>query len=170
MATYTTNLNLKKPAGTDTADIGDINDNMDILDAAVNNCVKYSASQSLTSSQKTQARTNIGATSAADVNSSMTVVEQTISSISWDKTSYDIPVAEGNYSVSLTGHTPIAIVGWKCEFTPIPNFKDIHHFMCLNRLYLSSNKIHYEIALTEDRGSFSGVTTLKVFVLYKKNA
>lgn len=32
MATYTTNLNLKKPALTDVADIADINGNMDILD------------------------------------------------------------------------------------------------------------------------------------------
>ena len=35
MATYTTNLNLKKPAGSDTADIGDINANMDLIDAGV---------------------------------------------------------------------------------------------------------------------------------------
>ena len=35
MATYTTNLNLKKPAGTDSALIGDINDNMDLIDEAV---------------------------------------------------------------------------------------------------------------------------------------
>lgn len=35
MATYTTKLNLKKPAGTDSADIGDINSNMDLIDAGV---------------------------------------------------------------------------------------------------------------------------------------
>lgn len=35
MATYTSNLNLKKPAGTETADIGDINSNMDLIDAGV---------------------------------------------------------------------------------------------------------------------------------------
>ena len=35
MATYTTNLNLKKPAYSDARDIGDINDNMDIIDSAV---------------------------------------------------------------------------------------------------------------------------------------
>lgn len=34
MATYTTNLHLKKPATTDTASIGDINNNMDTIDAA----------------------------------------------------------------------------------------------------------------------------------------
>lgn len=33
--TYTTNLNLKKPEYTDTADIKDINDNMDIIDDAL---------------------------------------------------------------------------------------------------------------------------------------
>ena len=32
---YTTNLNLKKPAGTDPADITDINDNMDTIDSAM---------------------------------------------------------------------------------------------------------------------------------------
>ena len=36
MATYTTNLNLKKPAYSDTRDIGDINNNMDLIDTAVN--------------------------------------------------------------------------------------------------------------------------------------
>ena len=36
MATYTSNLNLKKPALDDDALITDINNNMDILDAAVN--------------------------------------------------------------------------------------------------------------------------------------
>lgn len=35
MATYTTNLNLKKPAASDAADIADINGNMDLIDAAV---------------------------------------------------------------------------------------------------------------------------------------
>ena len=38
----TTNWSLKKPGGSDTASIGDINDNMDILDAAVPKIV-YSA-------------------------------------------------------------------------------------------------------------------------------
>ena len=36
MATNTTNLELKKPAYSDTADISDINGNMDIIDTAVN--------------------------------------------------------------------------------------------------------------------------------------
>lgn len=35
MATYTTNLNLKKPAVGEKANIADINGNMDILDSAV---------------------------------------------------------------------------------------------------------------------------------------
>jgi len=35
MATYTTNLNLKKPAASDLVSIGDINGNMDTLDSAV---------------------------------------------------------------------------------------------------------------------------------------
>ena len=35
MATTTTNLGLKKPASSDYADIGDINDNMDLIDAGV---------------------------------------------------------------------------------------------------------------------------------------
>ena len=32
---YTTNLNLKKPEYTDTADIEDLNDNFDIIDEAL---------------------------------------------------------------------------------------------------------------------------------------
>ena len=44
---YTTNLNLKKPGGSDTASIGDINDNMDVIDAAMPNIV-YSASEPAT--------------------------------------------------------------------------------------------------------------------------
>ena len=35
MATYTTNLNLKKPEGTESQQIADINDNMDTIDAFV---------------------------------------------------------------------------------------------------------------------------------------
>lgn len=37
MATYTTNLNLKKPADSDTYDIDDFNGNSDIIDTAVGN-------------------------------------------------------------------------------------------------------------------------------------
>lgn len=33
--TYTTNLHLKKPDGTDAVSIGDINDNADIIDGAL---------------------------------------------------------------------------------------------------------------------------------------
>lgn len=35
MATYTTNLNLKKPDTTDKVSIADINANMDLIDAAI---------------------------------------------------------------------------------------------------------------------------------------
>jgi len=34
MASYTTNLNLKKPAGSESVSIGDINNNMDTIDQA----------------------------------------------------------------------------------------------------------------------------------------
>lgn len=34
MASYTTNLNLKKPAGSENVAIGDINNNMDLIDSA----------------------------------------------------------------------------------------------------------------------------------------
>lgn len=34
MASYTSNLNLKKPAGSENVAIGDINNNMDIIDTA----------------------------------------------------------------------------------------------------------------------------------------
>ena len=35
MATYTPNLNLKKPDYTDLADVADINANMDVIDAQI---------------------------------------------------------------------------------------------------------------------------------------
>ncbi len=37
MASYTPNLNLKKPAGSENVAIGDINGNMDLIDTAVGN-------------------------------------------------------------------------------------------------------------------------------------
>ena len=37
MASYTTNLNLKKPAGSENVSIGDINGNMDAIDTAIGN-------------------------------------------------------------------------------------------------------------------------------------
>lgn len=37
MASYTTNLNLKKPAGSENVSIGDINNNMDLIDQAYGN-------------------------------------------------------------------------------------------------------------------------------------
>lgn len=43
---FTTNLNLKKPDYTDPVDIGDINDNMDVIDTSLNN--KVDKSQVLT--------------------------------------------------------------------------------------------------------------------------
>lgn len=44
---YTTRFNLKKPEGTDTASIGDINDNMDTIDENIPNIV-YSATEPAT--------------------------------------------------------------------------------------------------------------------------
>lgn len=40
MATYTTNFKLKKPDGSDTVDISDINGNMDTIDEEIENTVK----------------------------------------------------------------------------------------------------------------------------------
>ena len=56
--TTTTNYNLIKPQYNETADIADIND---IIDGVLAEAIKYT-SQSLTSSQKAQARSNIGLT------------------------------------------------------------------------------------------------------------
>lgn len=47
MASYTTNLNLKKPAGSENVSIGDINANMDAIDAAVGNSVKKTGNESI---------------------------------------------------------------------------------------------------------------------------
>lgn len=68
MATYTTNLNLKKPAGTDAADIGDINDNMDKIDAGV---VK-----------KSQGSSKIGRFAGVDANGDIIAGNMTYTEIS----------------------------------------------------------------------------------------
>lgn len=44
---YTTNLNLKKPEYTDTADIKDINDNMEAIDTAFGTTLKNTGDQSM---------------------------------------------------------------------------------------------------------------------------
>ena len=60
--TQTSNLGLYKPDSPNLVDVSVLNDNMDILDAGVTlNAVSYGAAQTLTSGQKTQARSNIGA-------------------------------------------------------------------------------------------------------------
>ena len=51
MATYTTNLNLKKPATTDLVSIADINDNMDAIDTAIASGAVVKTSQSCSPSQ-----------------------------------------------------------------------------------------------------------------------
>lgn len=50
MATYTTNLNLKKPAGSENVSIGDINNNMDTIDSAVGTLSDQIVAKQLTSS------------------------------------------------------------------------------------------------------------------------
>lgn len=82
MATQTSNYSLVKPAATEAIDVSQLNGNMDIIDTAMaglqtglDALVKFT-SQSLTNSQKEQARTNIGAVSATDavlVNSSQSL-------------------------------------------------------------------------------------------------
>jgi hypothetical protein len=47
MASYTTNLNLKKPAGSENVAIGDINNNMDIIDSAVGTLNSNFSNQSI---------------------------------------------------------------------------------------------------------------------------
>lgn len=52
MASYTTNLNLKKPAGSENVSIGDINNNMELIDSAygtLNSKITNSTITSLTS-------------------------------------------------------------------------------------------------------------------------
>ena len=45
MASYTTNLNLKKPAGSENVAIGDINNNMDAIDTAYGTLNSKTANQ-----------------------------------------------------------------------------------------------------------------------------
>lgn len=48
MASYTTNLNLKKPAGSENVAIGDINNNMDTIDQAFGTLTTASVSTGVT--------------------------------------------------------------------------------------------------------------------------
>ena len=45
MASYTTNLNLKKPAGSENVAIGDINNNMDAIDQACGSLINGKANK-----------------------------------------------------------------------------------------------------------------------------
>lgn len=66
MATYTENLNLKKPSLTDPASIGDINNNMDLIDGAFTNAiVPYSVGNTGWSFTASQYRSNINITLTA---------------------------------------------------------------------------------------------------------
>ena len=63
MASYTTNLNLKKPAGSENVAIGDINNNMDTIDQAygtLNSNVKALKNHFAVSSNNTETVTLIG--------------------------------------------------------------------------------------------------------------
>ena len=53
MASYTTNLNLKKPAGSENVAIGDINNNMDTIDQAFGTLVNISSTTADTESVPT---------------------------------------------------------------------------------------------------------------------
>ena len=54
MASYTTNLNLKKPAGSENVAIGDINNNMDTIDQAYGTLNSNFRVNSLTNTQGIQ--------------------------------------------------------------------------------------------------------------------
>lgn len=60
MASYTTNLNLKKPAGSENVAIGDINNNMDIIDSAYGKMSYFTLiqTQTLTNGYVTYTLTN----------------------------------------------------------------------------------------------------------------
>lgn len=51
MASYTTNLNLKKPSGSENVSIGDINNNMDTIDQAYGNMKDFVKSKAFTASE-----------------------------------------------------------------------------------------------------------------------
>ena len=53
MATYTPNLNLKKPAGTEDINVADMNGNSDILDAAIKALLDFVATTSAVPTQTT---------------------------------------------------------------------------------------------------------------------
>jgi len=61
MASYTTNLNLKKPAGTEDVSVLDINGNYDILDDAVGNSCIFITISSLSALPHTVSNSKITA-------------------------------------------------------------------------------------------------------------
>ena len=61
MSSYTTNLNLKKPAGEEDVSVLDMNSNYDILDAAVGNSCIYITISSLSALPHTVANSKITA-------------------------------------------------------------------------------------------------------------
>ena len=69
MATYTTNLNLKKPAGSENVSIGDINNNMDTIDSAVG-----TLNDQIASYVKIQV-VEVGATGSVSPNTNATVTK-----------------------------------------------------------------------------------------------
>ena len=110
MATYTTNLNLKKPATTDTASIADINGNMDTLDAALafsnkNATLAWGTSKTLAT---LGASNNITVTMPANPNSwrGFTTREytQAYSGVAAGATK------DCDFSIAVSGYTPVAFL------------------------------------------------------------
>ena len=110
MATQTTNLHLKKPATTDTASIADINDNMDILDAALafdnkNATLAWGAAKTLAT---LGANNNITVTMPSNPNSwrGFTTREftQAYSNVAAGTTK------DCDFSIGVSGYTPVAFL------------------------------------------------------------
>lgn len=113
MATNTTNYNLVKPAYTDTADIGDINGNMDIIDAQMK--TNANGISSLGSS-----KSNL--LSTANFSQSFTPVTQTTGNVT--------------INVSRSGYTALGIVGITGSGTSPLSYSDFYMADSVNaRIY-----------------------------------
>ncbi len=116
MASYTTNLNLKKPAGSENVAIGDINNNMDVIDQAYGALSDQIAKQTIAISGVTSDHT-------IDTNSSLI---SKIAGIVYDRLSITLTsnvAAFGTIATLPTAARPnVQFVGFAFDssYNPVP--------------------------------------------------
>lgn len=142
MSTHTDNYNLVKPDYADTADIGDINGNMDIIDSTMKSQADTIASHTTSISSLATSKSNVLITD------------------SFTSTFTAQPNASGSTAFTITkqGYTPIGIVGITGTTTSILSYSDF---------YLedaNTAKVYFYSRYSQARQ-----VTLQINILYVKN-